>query len=321
MAKILITGGAGMVGSHLVRRLENEHSITVLDNEKAYPFDQKRFFGLSSSKEVKFVKGDIRDRKIVRSLMRKMDYVIHAAAFADVGASIKHYDKDFENNVIGTEILLEEAKRANIKKFVFISSASVYGNSTTKRFEEDQSLRPTTTYANSKLWGEQQCQIFYELYGLPACAIRFFSVYGEGQISKKGSHSWAIPIFTFRAIKKKPLIIFGDGKQIRDMTHIDDFTEGVIRATFSEKTNGRIFNIGTGKATTVLEMAKEIQKYYPETDIEFAPPKKGDPKGGCADKELMKELLGWEPKIKFEDGVKRYVEWVKKNPQIIPRWV
>lgn len=324
--EILVTGGAGMIGSRIVKQLNEMGAIvTVLDNITAYPFDYLNEFGVGQMDGVNFVKGSILDKELLKNLVKDIDYIIHAAAFADVGGCIKYYDIDFNVNVVGTFNLLEVAKNSDIKKFVFVSSASVYGEETVteedRRFVENQPCRPISTYGNSKLWGELETKLFYDLYGLPTTAIRYFSVYGQPQVPKMGSHSWCVAIFTMLAMKNKPITVFGDGTQIRDFTYVDDIAKGTIIATETNTTNGKIFNLGTGKTTQVNIIAEKIIETVKKVPIQYKPHPPGDPFGGYADTTLMNKLLDWKPKITLDEGIQRYCEWVNAHKNLIPSWI
>ena len=323
----LITGGAGCVGSHIVKKL-NKRGIKciVLDNMSAYPVDTWKLFGLNKLKGVKLVKGNVLNRKLVSKLISQCDRVIHASAYADVGASIRNYNKDFRNNVLGTEIMLECSLGKELKKFTFISSAAVYGEpewymGNPPIFNEKQKLSPINTYGASKMWGETQTILFHKLYGLPCTAIRFGSVYGEHQIPKKKSWSWMIAIWSMQLMKGKSITVFGDGSQVRDMTHVEDIAEGVIRATLSDKTTGKVMNLGTGKPTNLLQIVDKLKEHFGEFEVNFAPKNKGDSMGGYCDITLMEDLLGWVPQITLDKGIKKYIKWVKENPQVVPKWV
>jgi len=325
----LITGGSGCVGSHIIRKLsERGIKSIVLDDLSAYHIDYWKIFGSNKIKNTKLVKGSILNKKLVDKLVKKCDRIVHAAAYADVGASIRNPSKDFKNNVIGTEIMLESAlkNKDKIKKFTFISSASVYGEpewigSKPPKFLEEQKLNPINTYGCSKMWGETQTKLFNDLYGLPTTSIRFGSVYGENQTPKKGSHSWMIAIWSQQLLKGKKIVIFGNGKQCRDMTYVEDIAEGVIRATLSINTEGTIINLGTGKPANLLQIADLLKKHFGNFEVKFEPKKAGDSLGGYCDITLMESLLGWKPEIKLEEGIQKYVNWIKQHPEAIPKWI
>ena len=172
-----------------------------------------------------------------------------------------------------------------------------------------------------KYWGEQQTRLYYELYNLPTTSIRFFSVYGSPQIPKKGSHSWAVAIFGALAKKGKPITVFGDGNQIRDFTHVSDIAESVVLSTEKESTNGKFFNVGTGKPTKINDIVEKIFQHVKPVPINYKPYPPGDPIGGYSDTTLMKKLLDWEPQITLDQGIKEYFEWLSNHEHIIPEWV
>ena len=319
--EILVTGGAGIVGCNIVKKLVKKNAkITVLDNLSAYPFDYFKEYGIKDL-DIKFIKGDISNKELVNDLISKMDIVIHAAALADVGACVRNPELEFKVNVSATQNILESCKKNNIEKYVFVSSASVYGHGVNKIFKEDQPCFPISNYALSKYWGEQQARLYYELYNLPTTSIRFFSVYGSPQIPKQGSHSWAVAIFGALAKKKKPITVFGDGNQIRDFTHVSDIAESVVLAAEKESTNGKFFNVGTGKPTTINEIVEQVFKHVPEVPINYKPYPPGDPLGGYAETTLMKQLLDWEPQFTLEEGIQEYFDWLNTHEHLVPDWV
>lgn len=320
--KYLVTGGAGMVGSNIVKKLCRQGAeVTVLDNLSAYPFDYFNGFGVGRMNSVHFITGDILNKTLVCDTIKRVDIVIHAAAYADVEASIKNYDLDFQNNVVGTHHIIDACKKYGIKKFVFISSASVYGAGGNGAFIESQPVCPISTYANSKLWGERQTKLFYELYGVPTTSLRYFSVYGSPQVPKKGSHSWCIAIFAMLAKKRKSITVYGDGNQIRDFIHVSDIADATILAAEKESTNGKIINIGTGKQTNINEIVKKVISRFNRVPIQYKPLPSGDPLGGYANTVLMEKLLNWKPKISLDEGFEEYCDWLDKNQHMIPDWL
>jgi nucleoside-diphosphate-sugar epimerase len=320
--KVLVTGGAGIVGCNIVKKLlERNCEVVVLDNLSAYPFDYLNEFGVGRMADVEFVRGDIRDEILVRKLSKKVEVVIHAAAYADVGACVRYPELAFEVNVAGTQKVLDAAVYADIEKFIFISSASVYGNPKRQRFKETDPCFPISNYGVAKLWGEQQVKVYGDLYGLNTTGVRFFSVYGTPQVPKEGSHSWAVAIFAMRAMKRTPITVFGDGKQIRDFTHVSDIAESVVRAMYTERANGQIFNCGRGKGTAINEIVSKICKYQGTVPVSFVPHPPGDPKGGFSDTNLMREILEWEPEVGLDNGIQEYLNWVDANQHLIPTWL
>ena len=318
---ILVTGGAGCVGSNIVKKLERRGAeVTVIDNLSAYPFDYLNEYGVGQMENVNFVKGDINDHELISKLISENDIVIHAAALADVGACVRNPHDEFLSNVNATQNILEISKNEEIQKFVFISSASVYGEPDRQIFKETDACFPVSNYGLSKYWGEQQTRLYNDLYELPTTSIRFFSVYGSPQTPKKGSHSWAVAIFSMLAKQGKPITVFGDGNQIRDFTHVSDIAESVVRSIDKDSTNGQFFNSGTGKPTRVNDIVKYVFENIDEVPIQYKPHPPGDPFGGYADNTLMKKLLDWEPEYTLQNGIKEYFEWLSDHEHLAPDW-
>ena len=319
--RILVTGGAGIVGSTIVKKLTSKNAnVTVIDNLSAYPFDYLHEYGVGTIESVNFIKEDIRNYEIIQKLIEDSDIVVHAAALADVGACVRNPHFEFETNVSATQNILEACQKNNVEKFIFISSASVYGEGISRILKEDQPCFPISNYALSKYWGEQQSKLYNDLYGLPTTSIRFFSVFGSPQIPKQGSHSWAVAIFGILAKKGKPITVYGDGNQIRDFTHVSDIAESVVLSIENKLTNGKFFNVGTGKPTTVNQIVDEVFKYVDKVPVNHTPRPPGDPRGGYSDNTLMKSLLDWEPKISLEEGIKEYFLWLNEHEYLIPEW-
>jgi nucleoside-diphosphate-sugar epimerase len=326
---VLVTGGAGLVGSRVASKLSLLGAdVIILDNFTAYPFDQVDHFQIENLENVHIIKGDIVDPRIVRNTMKRADVVFHLAAFADVAASIWNPAEDFHSNIMGTFNLLSLAKKENVERFIFASSASVYGDrprsgKTPAKFSESDKPDPLSTYANSKLWGEKECFLFYYLYGLKTTSLRYFSIYGIPQVPKKNSHSWCVAIFAMKLLKGKRITIFGDGCQVRDFVYVDDIADATVLAAEKKSTIGKVVNIGSGIPTSILKVAEILNnmKAGPKKPFQFLPRPKGDPVGGYADIRLMKKLLNWEPRIKIDEGIIRYWKWASSNAQIIPNWI
>jgi UDP-glucose 4-epimerase/dTDP-L-rhamnose 4-epimerase len=319
--KVLVTGGAGTVGCNVVKKLvEREADVTVIDNLSAYPFDYLHDYGIGDMQNVEFINGDITDSDLITNNIKNQDIVIHAAALADVGACVRNPNLEFKTNVVATQNILDACQTNNIEKFIFVSSAAVYGLGSKGIFKETDPCFPVPNYALSKYWGEQQTRLYYELYGLPTASIRFFSVYGSPQIPKEGSHSWAVAIFGALAKKGKPITVFGDGNQIRDFTHVTDIAESVVLSAEKDSTNGKFFNVGTGKPTRINEIVEKVFQNVEPVPINYKPYPPGDPLGGYSDTTLMKKLLNWEPKMTLDIGIKEYFEWFADHEYLIPSW-
>jgi len=314
--RFLVTGGAGLIGSNIVSNLlQRGYNVTVIDNLQAYPFNYHSFFG-TQPLNIDFKKGDIRDAAFLDGIFNaseKFDVVIHAAAYADVGACVINYDEDFTNNIMGTYNVLKYSKKYNAGKVVFVSSASVYGNNSRSAFKEGDPLEPVSTYGNSKLWGENQTILFGKLYGMKTTSIRYFSVYGSPQVPKINSHSWCVAIFAMMGSTGKPITIYGDGNQVRDFVHVKDIAEGTVIASLTDKCNGEIINIGFGRPVTINKVADLVFSHIKCCGVTTKPYPKGDPIGGYADICKMKSLLSWSPSIDIEDGVHEYCDWFTRN--------
>lgn len=318
---VLVTGGCGIVGSSLVRRLVALGAdVTALDNHSAYPFDAPRMFGLLDT-PAELVEGDVADAALVARLCQDSDFVIHAAALADVAHCTADADADFRANVVGAMNVLRAAQNARLERLVFVSSASVYGGSAAGRFAEDAPCAPVSTYANSKLWAERQALLAHRTHGLPVTCVRYFSVYGPPQVPKRGSHSWCVAIFAMRALTGLPLELYGDGRQVRDFTHLDDIVTGTLLGMVRRETVGEVYNLGTGVATEVATVAALVREMFGEVPVRNVPRRADDPLGAAADTTKMEALLGWRPAVALEEGMRDYRDWLLATPAAIPDWL
>ncbi|MFJ6463491.1 NAD-dependent epimerase/dehydratase family protein [Streptomyces sp. NPDC091387] len=324
-ARVLVTGGGGLVGSRIVALLNaNGAHASVLDRFDAYPHSVRGLFDVDVN-AARVVFGDVREAATVRSLVQRADYVIHAAAYADVAACTRQPEVAFAANLQGTQTVLEETLGSPVKRLVFVSSASVYGNGGgdgVQEFTESQPLVPISVYANTKLWGEHQVRLM--LGGSQSqqySVVRYFSVYGDPQVPKPGSHSWMVPWLSMAAQLGMPMRLNGGGRQVRDMVHVDDIARATVLALVADGASGQTINVGSGRATSVREIAEVIGRHYPDVELVNAPLPEGDPLGGYADTRRSRELLGWKPTVTLEVGIDRYVQWLKSNPDVVPDWM
>lgn len=325
-ARVLVTGGAGLVGSRIVRLLAAVGADpVVLDSMDAYPHPVRGLFGLNEG--TKIVLGDVREAATVRTLVSSADYVIHAAAYADVAACTREPATAFAANVHGTQTILQEVLNApSVRRLVFISSAAVYGDSSADtgdvaEFTEEQPARPISVYANSKLWAEHQVRLMLDGSYTEYTVLRYFSVYGDPQVPKPGSHSWMVACLAMSAHLGLPLQLNGGGHQVRDMVHVEDIARATVLALLTDGAAGQTINVGSGIATSVRQIAERIATHYPSAQLVNAPRPLGDPLGAYASTTRSRTLLGWQPRITINDGIDRYVAWLQANPEAIPPWM
>lgn len=314
MAKILITGGAGFIGSHLALGLARlDHDVTILDNLDPYysvEIKRKNLDIILKSKNCTFVEGDILDEKLLDDLVKKeMDYIFHEAAQPGVRASVENPLKPNEVNIRGTLNVLEAARKSEVKRIINASSSSVYGKVDYLPFDEKHPTQPLAPYGVSKLVAEHYCRVYNELFGLPTVSLRYFTVYGP-----RMRPDLAIPIFTQALSKGEQPMIFGNGEQTRDLTYVDDIIAANIHLLETDKADGKILNVGGGKRITVNQLFGYL-KDITGSDIEpiYSDEIKGDAKHTLSNIELAGELIGYEPKTSIEEGLKKFFEWYKKN--------
>ena len=309
--KVLVTGGAGFIGSHIVERLlRGGEEVVVVDNFDPYydiRLKEKNVEMFKGNPNYTFVRGNILDRELMRPIIKEVDAVIHMAAQAGVRASIENPRKTFEVNAYGTFQLLELCMDSDVKKFINASSSSVYGKVKYLPIDEEHPKEPISPYGVSKLSAEHYCRVFYEVYGLKTVNLRYFTVYGP-----RMRPDLAISIFTRNALQNKPIEIFGDGSFTRDFTYIDDAVELTIKCLNSSNANGETFNVGSGKRITILDLAKKIIEINnSKSRIVFSDRKKGDMEHTQADISKAMKVLGYNPKYSLDEGLKVFSEWVR----------
>lgn len=302
----LVTGGAGFIGSHLVDTLLKKGGrVRVLDN-----FSTGKKENLAHClRHITLVKGDIRDPGLVRKMVDGVEAVFHLAALSSVLQSIDDPASTWEINVAGTWNLLEAARSAKVKRFVFISSSSVYGESKAVPFREDMLLQGESPYAASKLIGEQMCGLYYRLYQVPTVSLRYFNVFGPRQ-NPFSQYAAVIPSFTNSLLNGKKPTVYGDGNQTRDMIYIDDVVRATLLAAAVSKAKGKVINIGSGKRYTVNFFLEQVQLILrTKVSPQFLPRKQGDVLHTQADMYRAKNVLGFSPRIAFQKGLTDTVRW------------
>ena len=303
--KYVVTGGAGFIGSHLTKILADQgHNVTVIDN-----LHTGKKENLESIKEkIIFVKGDILDNKLLDETIRNVDGVFHQAALASVQDSFSKPDEYNEINVNGTENILKLAKK-NDFKIVYASSSSVYGNPESIPIKESDSKNPINPYAETKLKKEELAEKYSKM-GVKVIGLRYFNVFGKGQSRE---YAGVLKLFLEKIRDGLAPKINGDGTQFRDFVYVEDVARANIMSMKSD-VDHEFFNVGTNTSITILDLAKTIIKYS-NLDIEptFGPALKGDVMKTIADINLIKEKIGWEPKVMLKDWIKEIVSLKKLN--------
>ena len=308
--RILVTGGAGFIGSHLVEKLLSlGHHVTILDDFNDFYDPQiKRQNIAAVAKDVEIHHLDLRDSGAVRNLFHreKFEAIAHLAARAGVRPSIQNPQLYYDTNVDGTLHLLDAARVTGVERFIFASSSSVYGNSKTVPFSEDRQLIQTLSpYGATKIAGEFLCSTYSHLYGMRVVALRYFTVYGPRQRPDLAIHQ-----FTRRIHAGKPIDQFGDGTTRRDYTYIDDIIQGTIAALKYDGPMFDIFNLGENETIQLRDLIAGIENALGEkAKINRLPEQPGDMPVTYADISKARELLGYNPSTRLSDGLPRFIEW------------
>ncbi len=304
MARVLVTGGAGFIGSHLVEALvANKHEVTVLDD-----LSTGRQSNLAGVKDkITFVKGDIADVSVLKKVCAKQDFVFHLAAIASVPYSIEHPLETHEINTTGTLKVLLAARDAKVKRVIYSSSAAVYGDEPSLPKKEISPIRPQTPYALTKRTGEQYTLMFSKLYGMETVSLRYFNVYGPRQ-DPKSPYSGVITKFITALKNGQQPIIFGDGMQTRDFVFVSDVVQANLKA-MTANAAGKAFNIATGVQVSIKEMLAHLNEIL-NTKIapKYAPRQKGDILHSAADISEAKKVLHFSPQVTFHEGLEQTVK-------------
>ncbi len=309
MTRALVTGGAGFIGSHIVRGLLSRgDNVVVLDN-----LSTGRPSNLSEL-EVEFIEGDIRDKDVVGQAMRAVDVVFHQAAYVSSPASLEEPEGCYEINLIGSVNILNAAREAGVRRVVMASSAAVYGEAEGPVREED-GADPGTPYAASKLAMEEAAKLYTHTFQVPTICLRYFNVYGPRQ-SLESAYAAAIPIFITAMLGKEPPTIYGDGGQIRDFVYVDDVVQANYLASEVEGSEGGVFNIASGDSISITTLVEILGGLIPEAPASVqAPPRKGDIYASLANISYAERALGYHPRIDLEDGLKHTVQWFQSERQ------
>lgn len=308
----LVTGGAGFIGSTLVDKLlaQNE-KVLVIDNFNDYYDPNIKENNVNknlNNKNYRLYRGDICDKELVREIFETnlIDKVVHIAARAGVRPSLEDPFEYIRSNIEGTVNILENMRKLNVKKLVFASSSSVYGNCKAEKFSEDLKVtEPISPYAATKSACEQIIYTYSKIYGVKSVCLRFFTVYGPKQ-----RPDLAIRKFIDLIEQGKPIPVYGDGETMRDYTYIDDIISGIISAMDYDATPYEIINIGGGSPVTLNKMIKTIEKVLGKTaEIHRLPMQPGDVDKTVADISKARKILNYKPKTTFEEGIRKFVNW------------
>jgi len=308
--RILVTGGAGFIGSHIVYKLVSIGArVVVLDNLSFGTLDNIK----SCIDKIEFIKGDIRDENILGDALRGVELVSHQAALRSVPKSVGAPFEYHDVNVNGTLKLYIKAKELGVKRIVFASSSSVYGERDRFPEKETDYPHPISPYAASKLICEQYAYVFTKSYGIDVVSLRYFNVFGPRQ-SLENKYAVVVPKFITSLLENEKPPIYGNGKQMRDFTYIDDVVEANLSALVKEGIGGEVFNIAGGSPHSVNELLYLLKQIMGKNiEPEYLEPRPGDVYKTYADINKAKKLLGWQQRVDFYEGLKRTVEWFKKQ--------
>lgn len=301
MEKVVVTGGAGFIGSHLANLLlDKGFDVHIVDNLLSGKTE-------NINPKAKFFKADIRSEKEIAEIFKGAKYVFHLAAIPSVQYSIENPEETSDVNLIGTIKVLNVAKNAGVKRVIYTSSSAVYGEVKSLPTKENDEINPKSPYALQKYAGELYCKLFSEIYGIETVCLRYFNVFGHGQ-SSTGAYASVIAKFLELTGNKLPLTVFGDGNQTRDFVNVIDVANANFLAAVSDKVGkGESVNIGSGKKYSVNEIAKIFLARQAGGEIKYLPPRI-EPKESLADISKAKSLLDWEPRISFEEGLKTLLQ-------------
>ena len=308
--KFLVTGGAGFIGSNICKKLVSQGCfVRVLDNL----LTGKKSNLASVMDKIEFIEADMGDKLLAGSAMKDIDVVLHQGALPSVPKSIDDPAATHKHCVDATLTLLLAARDAGIKRFVYASSSSAYGDTPTLPKVETMATNPLSPYAVAKLVGEYYCSVFYKAFGLETISLRYFNVFGPFQ-DPTSQYAAVIPAFVTAILKDQPPTIYGDGEQSRDFTYIDNAVEANLLAARANKTEGQVINLACGEVVTVNEIidminemvGKNVKPIYTDARV-------GDVKHSQADITLAKQVIGFEPTVKFKDGLKLTIKWYRDN--------
>lgn len=313
--KVLVTGGAGFIGSHIVQTLLQEgHSVRVLDNFSTGKRENieelvQRFKG----DPLEVLEGDVRNASDVGQAVRGVEVLFHEAAFVSVPQSMEEPQTCFDVNITGTSLLFDAARRAGVRRAVVASSAAVYGESDALPLVEETPLQPKSPYAVSKRVNEMYAELFTGSFGFEVAALRYFNVYGPRQ-RPDSMYAAAVPIFARRLLDNKPVTVFGDGGQTRDLINVRDIVRANLIASEHPNAAGKIFNICTGVETRLLDLLDVMYELLPNAPAhEHAAPRPGDIYRSVGSPQKAAEEIGFRAEVSLVDGLKETMDWMRSH--------
>jgi nucleoside-diphosphate-sugar epimerase len=310
MDKFLVTGGAGFIGSNICKKLVSQGCfVRVIDNLSTGKMSNLQ----DCIDKIEFIEADMGDEEITRSAMKDIEVVLHQGALPSVPRSVEDPAATHRHCVDATFTLLLAARDAGIKRFVFASSSSVYGDSPAMPKVETMLPMPLSPYAAGKLVGEYYCSVFYRVYGLETISLRYFNVFGPHQ-DPASQYAAAIPAFVTAILKDRPPTVFGDGLQSRDFTYVDNVVDANLLAAKAEQTAGEVINIACGESITVNETIEAINSATGKNIKPiYAALRPGDVKHSLADITAAENIIGFKPLVSFKQGLKLAINWYRNN--------
>ena len=313
--KYLVTGGAGFIGSHITRALlEQGTQVRILDNFSSGKRENvealtRQFDAI----QLEVLEGDVRDVSRVMEAVRGVEIIFHEAAFVSVPQSMDQPQECFDVNITGTSLLFDAARKAGVKRAVVASSAAVYGESDALPLVEETPLQPLSPYAVSKRVDEMYAELFTNSFGLEVVALRYFNVYGPRQ-RPDSMYAAAVPIFARRLLDGKPVTVFGDGGQTRDLINIHDVVRANLIAAQHPNAAGKIFNVCTGLETRLLDLLDVLYRLFPNAPSpEFAAPRAGDIYRSVGSPQKAAQVIDFRAHVSLENGLKETVGWMRTS--------
>ena len=313
--KYLVTGGAGFIGSHITRSLlEQGAHVRILDNFSSGKRENiEAMIKQFNESQLEVLEGDVRDASRVMEAVRGVEVIFHEAAFVSVPQSMQEPQECFDVNITGTSLLFDAARKSGVRRAVVASSAAVYGESDALPLVEETPLQPMSPYAVSKRVDEMYAELFTNSFGFEVAALRYFNVYGPRQ-RPDSMYAAAVPIFARRLLDGKPVTVFGDGGQTRDLINVHDIVRANLIASEHPNAAGKVFNICTGSETRLLDLLDVLYQLFPDAPKpEFAAPRAGDIYRSVGSPQKALRIMDFRAQVPLTEGLKETVDWMSTN--------